>query len=287
MRLLAVVCFSLMSGFIKLSLEHGSSVPEMMFYRSVFGLPPLLAWLIWDRNRDFWRTTRPMAHVNRSVIGVLSMALGFTAIGLLPLAEASTISFIAPLFALALSAPFLGERVGLSSWIAVALGFVGVIIVMQPGGELPLLGTLMALGSALGVSLVTVSLRSLSRTEDALTTVWWFTIFVAVATGVLMPWYGGAHDGWTWFLLVGVGVTGGVGQIGLTASLSHAPIAVLAPIDYLQLLLAVLLGWFLFDAQPAVTTWIGAGLIIASVLSTLPKRKRPEDIGPISATEDL
>jgi drug/metabolite transporter (DMT)-like permease len=287
LRLLAITSFSVMAALIKLSFERGVTTPEVMFYRSFFGLPPLIAWIVWERRWDAWRTARPKAHLGRSVIGIGSMLLGFSALDLLPLAEASTISFVAPLFALALSAPLLGERVGAARWVAVAFGFAGVLIVMQPGGDLPVVGTLVALGAALGVALVTVTLRSISRTESTQTTVLWFTLFVTVATGVLLPWTGAWHDAGTFALLVAIGLTGGVGQIGLTGSLRFAPIATLAPLDYLQLLLAVLFGWLLFDAQPALTTWIGAALIIASVLSTLPKRKKADEVGPLSSTEEL
>ncbi len=287
MRLVAITGFSVMAALIKLSFTHGVSTPEVMFYRSLFGLPPLLAWIAWEGRWGVWRTRRPLAHAGRSVIGLTSMALGFSALALLPLAEASTISFAAPLFALALSAPLLGERVGTGRWVAVAIGFTGVLIVVRPGGDLPLLGTAVAVGAALGVSLVTVTIRSISRTESTQTTVFWFTVFVTVAMGCLMPWFGTSHDLETWALLIGVGLTGGIGQIGLTGSLRFAPIAVLAPFDYLQLLLAVLFGWLLFDARPALTTWAGAALIIASVLSTLPRRKKAEEVGPISSTEEL
>ena len=284
MRLLAITCFSIMAALIKLSFERGAQTPEVMFYRSFFGLPPLLLWIAWDGKWGSWRTQRPLAHLGRSVIGIVSMLLGFSALALLPLAEATTISFGAPLFALALSAPLLGERVAGAKWVAVAFGFAGVVVVMQPGGDLPLVGTLVALGAALGVALVTVTLRSISRTESTQTTVLWFTLFVTVVTGALLPWFGQAHDLQTWLLLVAIGLFGGVGQIGLTASLRFAPIATLAPLDYLQLLYAVLFGWLLFGAQPALTTWAGAALIILSVLATLP-RKPKEDVGPLSSTE--
>jgi drug/metabolite transporter (DMT)-like permease len=285
MRLVAITCFSVMAALIKLSFERGAQTPEVMFYRSFFGLPPLILWIAWDRKWDAWRSARPLAHFGRSAIGIVSMTLGFSALALLPLAEATTISFGAPLFALALSAPLLGERVAAAKWVAVAFGFLGVLVVMQPGGDLPLLGTLVALGAALGVALVTVTLRSISRTESTQTTVLWFTLFVTIVTGALLPWFGRSHDLETWLLLVGIGLFGGVGQIGLTASLRFAPIATLAPLDYLQLLYAVLFGWLLFGAQPALTTWAGAALIIASVLATLPRRRKAEEVGPLSSNE--
>jgi drug/metabolite transporter (DMT)-like permease len=287
MRLAAITSFSIMAALIKLAFEAGASTPEIMFYRSTLGLPPLLVWIAWRRRWSAWRTARPMAHVARGVIGLGSMACAFSAIALLPLAEATTISFAAPLFALALSAPFLGERVSRRQWGAVAVGFAGVLIVTQPGGDLPLLGAIVALAAALGVSLVTVTLRSISRTEGTDTTVLWFTLLVTLVTAVLLPWFGQRHGLVTMLILVAIGLTGGVGQIALTSSLRFAPIATLAPFDYLQLVYAVAFGWLLFDAHPALTTWAGAGLIIISVLSTLRMRKKAEEIGPISSTEDV
>lgn len=286
MRIAAISAFSAMAATIKLAYDHGVSTPEMMFYRSLFGLPPLLGWIIWLRQWDAWRTARPLAHLGRGAIGLLSMSLAFSALWLLPLAEATTISFAAPLFALALSAPFLGERVGLSRWAAVLVGFTGVLIVMQPGGSLPLLGTSVALAAAAGVACVTVALRSISRTESTPTIVLWFTILSVLATGLLMPWYGQGHDSRTFALLVGVGLLGGLGQLFLTASLRFAPIATLAPIDYAQLIYSVLLGWLIWGTQPAWTTWIGAGVIIASVLATLrmkPGSGQSEPAGPAVA----
>ena len=273
MRIAAITGFAVMAAAIKLAYAHGANTAETVFYRSLFGLPPLLAWTAWCGAWDVWKTKRPMAHVLRGGLGLTSMALGFTALGLLPLAEASTISFVAPLFALALSAPILAERVGLRSWLAVAAGFAGVLIVMQPGGsDLSLAGTLAALTAAFSVGCVTVALRSISRTESTPTIVFWFTIFCTIASGLLMPWFGQVHDTFTWALLLLIGLSGGIGQLFLTASLRYAPISALAPIDYLQLVYAVAFGWLLFSAQPAWTTWLGAAVIIVSVLSTMGRR---------------
>ena len=286
MRLAAITSFSLMAAIIKLAYDRGVTTPEMMFYRCLFGLPPLLGWIAWLGQWDAWRTARPGAHFGRGLIGLASMALAFSALGLLPLAEATTISFAAPLFALALSAPLLGERVGWSRWAAVLAGFAGVVVVMRPGGSLPVLGTSVALLAALGVAFVTVALRSISRTEGTPTIVLWFTTFSIVVTGLLMPWFAQVHDAATWGLLVALGLCGGMGQLFLTASLRFAPIATLAPIDYAQLVYAVLLGWLIWGAQPAWTTWAGATIIIGSVLVTFwmkPAGDQPEPAGPAVA----
>jgi drug/metabolite transporter (DMT)-like permease len=270
LRIGATTSFAFMAAMIKLGHEAGVSLPEMVFYRFAFGLPPLLAWIALTRNYGVWRTKRPLAHLGRGAIGLGTMVLAFAALAFLPLAEATTIGFVAPLFSVMLSALILGERVGRYRWSAVAVGFVGVLIVMQPSGSnLPPLGLGLALLSALGVAGVTITIRQIGRTESTPTTVLWFTIFSMVLSGMLLPFYGAAHDGLTWAILIALGLFGGLGQLFLTSSLRFAPVPVVVPFDYAQLLWAVFLGWLLWDTHPAATTWIGAAVIVASGLYTL------------------
>lgn len=275
LRLGAVGCFGFMAAMVKLGHEAGVSTPELVFYRFALGLPPLLAWIIWSRNYGAWRTSRPGAHMVRALIGLTAMTLAFTALDYLPLAEATTIGFAAPLFSVMLSATILGEQVGRHRWSAVALGFAGVLIVMQPGGnDLPHEGLFYAIAGAFGVAAVTITIRQIGRTEATQTTVLWFTILSMLATGALMPFYGSAHDGPTWLILIGLGFFGGVAQLLLTASLRFAPVSVVTPFDYSQLLWAVLLGWLIWDAHAPATTWLGASVIIGSGLYTLYREQK-------------
>ena len=270
LRIGATTCFAFMAALIKVGYARGVSTPELTFYRSAFGLPPLLLWIAWDRNFGAWRTKRPMAHVLRAAIGLSGMVLGFSTLAYLPLAEATTIGFAAPLFAVVLSALVLKEKVGLHRWSAVLLGFLGVLVVMRPGGtHVPALGLMFAIASAFVVGVVTITIRQIGRTEGTQTTVLWFTSLSLLTLGVLMPFYARAHDAWTWATLVALGLFGGFGQLFLTSSLRYAPVSVVVPFDYTQLLWAVLLGWFLFASQPPATTWAGAAVIIASGLYTV------------------
>lgn len=270
LRVGAATSFAFMGAAIKLAAQHGVSLPETAFYRFAFGLPPLLLWIAFTRSFGAWRTARPLAHLWRSAIGLTSMLLAFSALMLLPLAEAITLSFIAPLFSVALSALFLGERVGRHRWTAVALGLAGVMVVMQPGGtHLNPVGLALAVLAALGVAGVTITLRQIGRTERTPTIVLWFTCLSMLGTGLFLPVYGQAHDGATWAILVGLGLAGGIGQLFLTSSLRFAPVPVVVPFDYSQLLWAVLLGWLLWDMHPAATTWLGAAIIVGSGLYTL------------------
>jgi drug/metabolite transporter (DMT)-like permease len=271
LRVGAATSFGFMAAMIKLGDEAGVSVPELAFYRFAFGLPPLLAWMAWTRNFGAWRTRRPLAHLLRGLLGLGTMVFAFTALTYLPLAESATIGFVAPLFSVVLSALILGERVGRYRGSAVVLGFIGVLIVMLPGstGELPPIGLALALTAALGVAGVTITLRQIGRSESTPTIVLWFTLFSSLATGLFLPFYGQVHDAHTWAILVGLGLFGGVGQLFLTSSLRFAPVPVVVPFDYSQLLWAVLLGWAIWDTHPAATTWLGAAVIVGSGLFTL------------------
>jgi drug/metabolite transporter (DMT)-like permease len=275
LRVGAISCFSFMAAMIKLGYAAGASTVELTFYRFAFGLPPLLLWIAWSRNFAVWRTQRPLAHAWRAACGLATMVLAFSALEYLPLAESTTLSFAAPLFAVILSALVLGEKVGPHRWSAVALGFVGVLVVMRPeGSHLPPTGLLLAALAAFGVGVTTITIRQIGKTEGTQTTVLWFSLLSLPAIGALMPFFGRAHDGRTWLILFALGSFGGIAQLLLTASLRYAPVPVVVPFDYAQLLWAVLLGWAIFADRPAPTTWLGAAVIIASGLYTLYREHR-------------
>jgi RarD protein len=270
LRLCAATSFAFMAAFIKLGHLRGVSTAELGFYRFAFGLPPLILWIAWSRNWSAWRTTRPLAHVWRAVIGLSTMLMGFSALGYLPLAEATTIGFAAPLFAVVLSALVLKEPVGRHRWSAVAIGFAGVLIVMRPdGGGLPATGLALAIAAAFGVGIVTITIRQIGLTEGTQTTVLWFSVLATIVLGTTLPFYGASHDSGTWAILLALGISGGIGQLFLTSSLRYAPVPVVVPFDYAQLLWAVLLGWLLFADHAPATTWAGAAVIVASGLYTL------------------
>ncbi|MDQ3140199.1 MAG: DMT family transporter [Pseudomonadota bacterium] len=275
LRLAGATCFALMAALIKLGYEAEVHTVELVFYRFAFGLPPLLAWMAWSRNFDAWRTDRPRAHLTRAAIGLTTMVLAFSALDFLPLAEATTISFAAPLFAVALSALLLGESVGKHRWSAVLAGLAGVAIVMRPAGaDLPIAGLMVAIAAAFGVACVNIMIRQIGKTEGPQTTVLWFTVSSMLVVGALMPFFAANHNGRVWAIIVAIGIFGGFGQLFLTASLRYAPVAVIAPFDYTQLLWAVLLGWLIWNMQAPPSTWAGAAVIVASGLYTVYREHR-------------
>jgi drug/metabolite transporter (DMT)-like permease len=231
------------------------------------------------------RTNRPMAHATRSGLGIVVMFCTFVALSMLPLAEATVINFSAPLFATMLSALVLREKVMWHRWGAIAVGFIGVLIVVQPGGStLPPLGVAVGLASAIGSAVVVITLRQIGETENPVATVFWFNLVCVVVTALPMPIIYQDHAPHIWAVLVLAGLAAGLAQIMMTAAVRYAPVSVLAPFDYLQLVWATLWGFILFDALPSRAGLIGAVLIAAAGCYVVwRERKLRKTITPPSA----
>jgi drug/metabolite transporter (DMT)-like permease len=266
--------FSTMGALLKLASMEGLNAPELVFYRSLFSLPVVLFWVLKRESLTSLKPNRPLAHVWRSCLGLLSMGLTFQALILLPLADATAINFTAPIFATILSFLVLREDVGLHRWGAVVLGFIGVLIVARPGGSsLPVLGIAIALVGAVGQAGVTTTLRHLQRSENVAAIVFWFAIAGIVVGGLLMPFFGRLHGLTALALVVAGGLAGGVGQLLMTSSL-RAPVSVVSPFDYLQIVAATIYGWLLFSDVPSLHTILGAALIAGSGIYTALREHR-------------
>src|SRR6187401_3438297 len=206
--------FSTMGALLKLASAEGLNAPELVFYRSLFSLPVVLFWVVQRESLASLKANRPLAHVWRSCLGLLSMGLTFQALILLPLADATAINFTAPIFATILSFLILREDVGVHRWGAVVLGFIGVLIVARPGGSsLPILGIMIALVGAVGQAGVTTTLRHLQRSENVAAIVFWFAVAGIVVGGLLMPFFGQFHGAKALALVMAGGLAGGVGQL--------------------------------------------------------------------------
>jgi drug/metabolite transporter (DMT)-like permease len=164
-----------------------------------------------------------------------------------------------------LGAIVLREPTGWHRWGAVVVGFIGVLIVVQPGsGHIPVWGALCGLTSSLFVAYVAIQLRQIGKVDQPVTTVFWFSALSMVPMTAIYPFFAQGHDVTTWAVLLGMGVFGGLGQIAFTAALKYAPVSAVMPMDYSSLLWATLLGWLLFDRLPTPWTWLGAPVIVAS-----------------------
>lgn len=267
-RLAAMLSLAVMFAFVKLAGEQGVHVTESLFYRQLIAMP-LICFLIM-RSRVGWPSiisNKHKLHILRSGLGIFAMGLNFWAMTLLPLADATTISFTVPIFATLFAALFLREKVGIRRWSAILIGFVGVLIVVQPGGSLiPAFGAAVALGGALVTAAVTMVIRMLGRTETSVVTIFWFSVYTLPALAICAFIYGGGHDAKTWAYLLGIGISGALGQLGVTQSLRYAPVSTIVPMDYSALIWASFFGIVIFDQYPGLSILIGAPVIIGSGL---------------------
>lgn len=267
LRLLAMMFMAVMFALGKLVGTRGVSLVELIFYRQALALPLILAWVAMTDGLPAVRTNRLGAHVSRTVLGLAGMVLNFGSYILLPLTEATAIGFTMPIFATLLSALLLREMTGPHRWAAILLGFVGIIVMVRPdGAHFPPLGLAVALSGAIMTACISLLLRDLGRTEKAGVIVFWFTALSVAPLGILMLFVGKAHDGMTWAMLVGVGITGGIAQLCMTGALQRAPVSVVLPMDYSTIIWSTLLGLLIWGEWPRHTTWVGAALIIVSGL---------------------
>jgi drug/metabolite transporter (DMT)-like permease len=284
LRVGAVTFFGAMMAALKYASQHGVTAAELVFYRNLFAFPTIVAWVLFAGGVAVIKTKRPGAHAIRSAIGLAVMFGTFMALSMLPLAEATVISFSAPLFATMLSALVLGEKVLWHRWGAITLGFIGVLIVAQPNSSsLPPLGVIIGLCAALGTAVVVITLRQIGETENPAATVFWFNIVCIVATALPMPLLFRNHTPDVWGALVVGGLLGGVAQIMMTAALRYAPVSVLAPFDYLQIVWATFWGFVLFATLPTAKVVAGAVLIAGAGLYVVwRERKLRKTIVPSS-----
>ena len=270
-KVMSVCMFMGMASLVKAA---SADVPpgQAVFFRSFFALPIILGWLaIRHELRDGWKTKNPMGHFWRGLVGTSAMGLGFTGLGLLPLPEVTAIGYAAPLLVVVFAAMFLNEDVRAFRLSAVALGMVGVLIVLSPrlsvGASLnssETLGAVVVLMGAVLAALAQVFVRKLVATEGTAAIVFWFTVTSSVLSLFTLPW------GWVvppWqvaIMLIMAGLLGGIGQILLTSSYRYADASLVAPFDYTSMILALLIGYFIFNEVPTGTMLIGAGIVIAA-----------------------
>ncbi len=277
LKVLSVGAFVVMATLLKAT----ATIPagQMVFFRSFFALLPVFAMLIWQRRlADAFRTRRPFGHFVRGLVGVLSMGAGFFALTRLPLPEATAIGYASPLLIVAIGALFLRERVHAFRWTAVLVGLAGVLIILVPrfsvlstGGAVDgeAIGAIAALCGACLSAFAMLQVRNLVQTERTEAIVTYFFISASILSLLSLPF------GWVWptpeqaALLVGAGIAGGVGQLLMTACYRYADMSVIAPFEYVSLLLTIIIGFLVFGDVPTVTMLVGALVIVGSGIAVI------------------
>jgi drug/metabolite transporter (DMT)-like permease len=273
LMLASVFLFTAMDGVVKWLAPHYPTA-MLVFCRSLFAFVPLAFLLARSGGLAILKTERPYDHLLRAGIGFASLMGFFYSFGAMQLADVVAISFSAPLFMTALSVWLLGEEVRIFRWAAVAVGFVGVLLIVQPGGSAFQPVALVALGASVLYALAMIQVRKLSSTEAAPTIVFYFTLFSVAASGVQLPFVWIAPRPEDYPLLVTIGLLGGIAQLLMTQAYRFAPVSVIAPFDYTHMLWAVAIGWLVWSELPTAMTAAGSAVVVASGLFILYRETR-------------
>jgi len=258
------ILFALMAVAVRLASSTLHTF-EVAFFRNFFGLIATLPLLI-RHGPGLLKTDRLPRYVFRSVIGVLGMFCGFWAIGNLPLAQAIALSYSTPLFVTVAAVWWLGEHVRARRWIAVTIGFIGMLVIVRPGTEGFTAGSLIAVLAAVLSAAVAIQIKQLSRTEPADRIVLWTTLlWVPMSLGpALFVWEWPSGIAWLW--VIASGVLGTSAHLLWTRAIKLGDVSALTPISFVQLVVVALFGYLLFDERLDRWTVLGAAIIfIANV----------------------
>jgi drug/metabolite transporter (DMT)-like permease len=238
---------------------------ELVFFRNLFTFVFVVP-MLWRVGFGALRTNRPWMHAGRASLNVVNMMLWFTAVSLAPLAEVVALGFTAPIFATILGVLIIKEVVGIRRWSAIIVGFIGALIILQPGFDTIQLGHGMTLLASILWAGILLIIKSLSRTESSITIVAYMAILMTPISlfPALFVW---AWPTWTelaWMALIGF--CGGAAQYLLAQSFHEADISVVMPFDFAKLVWIALIAYIAFAEVPTLSTWLGGAIIFASGL---------------------
>ena len=261
---LSIIGFSLMDVIVKWSVDY--PVGQVLFFRGFFGIIFYFFIIPRERLHDFYKTKRPGLHSLRCIAGLIAIVAIFIALRKLPLATVVSISFAAPIFTTIFSIFLLSEKVGVYRWLAVLVGFIGILIITEPGISNLNIYYIFPIIFCLGLSYVAITLRQLSTTEP----VWLISLFFSIAITFLsfltLP-FGWVMPSFNHFLILSlVGIFGGVSNLWLSQSYKFSEVSLVTPLKYLALVFAIIFGYFIWNEIPTLKTLMGALLVIVSTL---------------------
>ena len=261
---LSICGFSLMDVIVKWSVDY--PIGQILFFRGFFGIIFYFFIIPRDRLNNFYKTNRPGLHSLRCIAGLIAIVAIFIALRKLPLATVVSISFAAPIFTTIFSIFLLSERVGIYRWLAVLVGFIGILIITEPGISELNIYYIFPIIFCLGLSYVAITLRQLSSTEP----VWLISLFFSIAITLLsfltIP-FGWIMPSLSHFVILSfIGIFGGVSNLWLSQSYKYSEVSLVTPLKYLTLVFAIIFGYFIWGEIPTFKTLVGAFLVIISTL---------------------
>ena len=259
---MSVCAFSIMDAIVKWSDTY--PVGQVLFFRGLFGMIPIFFLIPRERYFDFYKTSRPFLHFKRCLAGLIAIVAIFIALRKLPLATVVSITFAAPIFTTIMSIFLLSEKVGMYRWMAVIVGFIGILVISEPGFTSMNLYYLYPIVFCLGLSYVAIAIKQLSSSEPVWLISFYFSLSIMILSFFTIP------QGWLLpsvkdlFLLSTLGILGGLANLWLTQSYKFADVSLVTPLKYLALVFAIFFGYIFWNEVPTFKTLIGSLLVIIS-----------------------
>ncbi|RDD63412.1 DMT family transporter [Ferruginivarius sediminum] len=284
-----IFCMASMDAMAKW-LGEGYPVAQVVFFRGLFGLLPVLLLAQWSGGLRLLLPGRPWVHVMRGGLAAAAIFSFFTALQYMPLAEAWAIGFCAPLVVTALSRPLLGEPVGWRRWLAVGVGFLGVLIVVRPGLAAFQPASLLVLVTAVCYGLIMITARKYAATESTPALVFYTTLTPMLLGAAMLPVEWTTPAGLDWVRFVVLGLLGGSAMLLLTQAFRLAPAAVVVPFDYTALIWSTGWGWLIWNDWPDTYDWLGAAVVVGAGLYVMHRearlRRRAAQADALRASEE-
>ena len=261
---LSVCAFSLMDLVVKWS--NGYPLGQVLFFRGFFGIVFYFFVIPRDRFHNFYVTKRAGLHFLRCLSGLIALVAIFIALRSLPLATVVSISFAAPIFTTIFSIFLLYEKVGIYRWLAVIIGFIGILVITEPGISSLNIYYIFPIIFCLGLSYVAIAIRQLSTTEPVWLISFYFSLSITLLSFLTIP-YGWVMPDLKDFLILSmIGIFGGVANLWLGQSYKYSEVSLVTPLKYLALLFAIIFGYFIWNEIPTIKTLFGALLVIVSTM---------------------
>ncbi len=272
---IAVFLIVVMNAFAKKATEYHAPI-EAVFYRGIIAMILLLCYAAFKgRLATLHKTARFKSHIGRSIAGNIGVVMVFWSYSLMPMADVTAILFASPLIVTVLSTFLLKENVGPYRWLAVFTGFIGVVLIAQPSGQdYASYGPFVVLVAVFSTALVQVFLRELGKTEDALTTVFYFLAFGIFFSGIYMIFKGSWPHPAALIPLIGAGLASGIQLIIKTQAFRIAEASLLSPFTYTSIIWATLFGWLFWDDIPTSMVITGTFIVVGSNLFILWRERR-------------
>ena len=263
--LAAFMMFAFMNMFAKL-LSENHHVIEIAFYRNLIALMPFALFVWW---RGGLKTIKPVNKKGvyaRAVLGIISLIVTFAAFAAMPMADVTAFLFTTSLFIPVLSILFLGEHVGLHRWTAIIIGFIGVLVMLQPSGNTNMVGVVLALSAAMMHAIMGVLLRYIGRTDAPVTVTFYFIFFGTVITLPAMPFLYVPPTITELFYILGIGFSGAFAQLFLATAFKHVEASVVTVFNYSGIIWATVIGYMVWGDLPGYAIVTGGTIVIGSNL---------------------